>query len=886
MAGISTGIELQDSFSNVLYSIIDAVNLAVYSMDELQQGMNVDIDTNTFQGITDAINEATMELNELNSAIESTASATRAVEPVQIPVQWQSDGLEVFGGSGMERFEQEIQSTNQMLSNMHQMQAVIDQTAGAMHILPDTATQDIGGLVQRMQVIQQQIQQIESNPIDMGTDTVNAQLEHLRSQLNQIIQEQNNLVDAMSSMDVSATNTAYMRLSQTISNTERYIRDNIEAQEQFNQQIRDGTSTSGGFFNSIKGIATAYLTLQSAKQALSLSDELTQTTARLNLMNDGMQSTQELVNMVYASAQDARGSFSEMADVVARFGNNARDAFSSSQEVVAFANLIQKQMTIAGASTQEAENAMLQLSQALGSGVLRGDELNSIFEQAPNLIQNIADYMDVPIGQIRNMASEGQLSADIVKSAIFAASNEINAEFESIPMTWAQVGQSIQNTALIAFQPVLQLINDLANSEVFQSFVDGAIQAISVLASVVSSIFNLIGTVGGFIADNWSIIGPIVYGVIAALAVYAAYLGIIKIIELASAAASAVMAVGKGLLAAAIVMTTGATWANTTAQLGLNGAMYACPLVWMIFLVIALIAVIFAVCNAIAKMSGTAVSGFSAVTGCIFVVGAFFKNLGMLIANFALGVGMAINALGQNIMAAFQNAISAVKSWWYDLLSTCLSVIESICVALNKLPFVEFDYSGIASAADEYAAKSREAAGDTEEYTSISDAFNEGWNSFDAFQPGWAQDAFNAGAEWGDDISDKVNGLLDMFNTDNIPNPDDYTDLLNSYGGDGTGNNNLGNALDNSGVGSGVSSIADNTGAIRDSLDITQEDLKYLRDIAEQETVNRFTVAEVNIDQSGMKNTIKSNTDLDGIVSHLTGAVNEAVDIITEGVHA
>ncbi len=857
MAGISTGIELQDSFSNVLYSIIDAVNLAVYSMGELQQGMNVDIDTNTFQGISDAINEATMELNELSSAIENTTSAaTSTAKPVQIPVQWQSDGLEVFGGAGMERFEQEIQSTNQMLSNMHQMQAVIDQTASTMDILPDTATQDISGLTQRMQMIQQQI---ESNPIDMGTDTANAQLEHLRSQLNQIIREQNNLVNAMGSMDVSATNTAYMRLSQTVSNTERYIRDNIETQEQFNQQIRDGTSASGGLLNSIKGIATAYLTLQSVKQALNLSDELTQTTARLNLMNDGMQSTQELVNMVYASAQNARGSFSEMVDVVARFGNNAKDAFSSSQEVVAFANLIQKQMTIAGASTQEAENAMLQLSQALGSGVLRGDELNSIFEQAPNLIQNIADYMDVPIGQIRDMASEGQLSADIVKSAIFAASDEINAEFESMPMTLAQVGQSIRNTALMAFQPVLQQINDLANSEAFQSFVDGAIQAIAVLASVVSCIFDVIGTVGGFIADNWSIIGPIVYGVIAALAIYAAY---------------------QGITAAATAVVTAAQWAWNT-------AMSASPIAWIIVLIIALIAIIFAVCNAIAKMTGVASSGFSVICGGVSVVIQFFKNLGLTVANIALGIGMAINALGQNIMAAFHNAISAVQSWWYDLLSTCLSVIESICVALNKLPFVEFDYSGIASAADEYAAKSREAAGNTEEYTSISDAFNEGYSSFDTFQSGWVQDAFNAGAEWGDGIGDKINGLLDMFGTDNIPNPDDYTDMLNGYGeGGGSSNNNLGTALDNSGVGNGVSSIADNTGAIRDSLDITQEDLKYLRDIAEQETVNRFTVAEVNIDQSGMKNTIKSTTDLDGIMSHLTSAVNEAVDIITEGVHA
>lgn len=206
--------------------------------------------------------------------------------------------------------------------------------------------------------------------------------------------------------------------------------------------------------------------------------------------NDGVQSTAELVNMVYAAAQDARGSFSQMADVVARFGNNAKDAFSSSEEVVAFADLIQKQMTIAGASTQEAANAELQLSQALGSGVLRGDELNSIFEQAPNLIQNIADYLDVPIGQIREMAADGELSADIVKTAIFSAADDINSKFESMPMTWSQIWQLMQNTALIAFQPVLQNLNDLANSDVLQASIQNAIGAISALANILLDVFD------------------------------------------------------------------------------------------------------------------------------------------------------------------------------------------------------------------------------------------------------------------------------------------------------------------------------------------------------------------------------------------------------------
>lgn len=914
MSSIQTGIELNDQFSGVLNNIVNSVNLAVSAMYDMQQSMNADIDTSSIEGARDEINQATAAINAMNDALNNQTAPDIAPpvvdegnqepipvpidpvipdplvenpepirpeiqpnappEPVEVPIQWESDNLEVFTGTGIERFQQEVQSANSMLEQLSSTQDAIARQAYNTNLFPPESFQDLNRLAVRIDSVRDRIQQIENNPVNLGTDTANAELEQLRSQLNTAIQEQNELNQAMQNMDVSAANDAYLRLSQTVSGTERYIRDNVDEQGRFNQEIQEGTQQANELTNTIKNAVLAFVSIQSVGKALNISDELVQTTSRLNMMNDGLQSTQELVNMVYAAAQDARGSFSEMVDVVARFGNNAGDAFGSSEEVVAFADLIQKQMTIAGASTQEASNAMLQLSQALGSGVLRGDELNSIFEQAPNLIQSIADYLDVPIGKIREMAADGELSADVVKAAIFASADEINAKFEEMPMTWGQIWQSMKNTAMIAFQPVLQRLNDIANSEAFQTFVNGAIEAMATLANVVLNIFELIGTVGGFIADNWSIISPIIYGVIGALAVYAAYLGIVKGIELASAAASAVMAVGKGLYAAATMIATGATWAQTTAQLGLNGAMYACPIVWIIMLIIALIAIIFAVCSAIAKLTGVANSGFGVITGGINVVIQFFKNLGLTVANIALGIGNAIAALGSNIMTAFHNAICSVQAWWYDLLSTCLSVIESICAALNKLPFVEFDYSGISNAADDYAAKAAEAAGNKEDYTSISDAFNDGFSTFDTFQDGWAADAFDAGASWGDGVADAVSNfsLSDVFGGTDIPNVDDYTSGFND-------------AIANSGVGDNLGSIADDTGAIKDNMDITQEDLKYLRDIAEQEAVNRYTVAEINIDQSGMQNNISSGDDIDGFMTKLTDSVNEAVDNMTEGVH-
>ena len=914
MSSIQTGIELNDQFSGVLNNIISSVNLAVSAMYDMQQSMNADIDTSSIEGARDEINQATAAIEAMNQAasrqtapdiappvvdggnqepipvpvdpvlpdplvenpepIRPEIQPNAPPDPINVPIQWESDNLDVFTGTGVERFQQEVQSANDMLNTLNTTQARISQTAQGMDILPDAAVQDMNTMQQRLSAIQQRIQQIENNPVNVGADNANAELEQLRMQLNQAIQEQNSLNQAMQNMDVSAANDAYLRLSQTVGNTERYIRDNVDEQGRFNQEIASGTQQANELTNTIKRAVAAYVSIQSVGKALNISDELVQTTSRLNMMNDGVQTTAELVNMVYAAAQDARGSFSQMADVVARFGNNAKDAFSSSEEVVAFADLIQKQMTIAGASTQEAANAELQLSQALGSGVLRGDELNSIFEQAPNLIQNIADYLDVPIGKIREMAADGELSADVVKAAIFSAADDINSKFNEMPMTWGQMWQSMQNTALIAFQPVLQRLNDLANSEAFQTFIQGAIEAMATLANILLNVFELVGTVGGFIADNWSVISPIIYGVIAALAVYAAYLGIVKAIELASAAATAIHTVAMSAKIGVMAALTGQTMAATAAQMGYNGALYACPVVWIIMLILALIVVIFAVCNAIAKMTGVANSGFGVITGGVNVVIQFFKNLGLTVANIALGIGNAIAALASNMMTAFHNAICNVQSWFYNLLSTACSVIENIAAALNKLPFVSFDYSGISSAADDYAAKASEAAGNKEDYTSISDAFNEGFTTFDAFQDGWASDAFNAGAAWGDGIADKVSNfsLSDVFGQTDIPNVGDYTSGFND-------------AIANSGVGDSIGNIDDNTGKIKDSLEVSEEDLKYLRDIAEQEAINRFTTAEINVDMSGMQNTVNSGDDIDGFMTKLTDSVNEAVDNMTEGVH-
>lgn len=921
MSGIQTGIELNDQFSGILSNIINSVNLAVSAMYDMQESMNADIDTSSIEGAREEINRATAAINEMSEAMnaalnnQATPDAAPPVvdesgepipvpldpippdplvenpdpvplpiqpnappEPVEVPVHWETDGLEVFTSTGVDRFRQEVQSANSMLEQLSSTQDAIARQAYNTNLFPPESFQDLNRLAVRVDHMRERIQQIENNPVNLGTDTANAELEQLRAQLNRMVQEQNELNEAMQNMDVSAANDAYLRLSQLVSGTERYIRDNVDEQGRFNREISEGVSQADSLGSMIRNAVAAYATMQTVGNIINLSDAMTQTTARLDLIVDDGGSIEELQNKIFASAQNARGSYMATADAVSKLGMQASQAFTSNDELIAFTELLNKSFVNAGTSVQGVDSVMLQLTQSMAAGKLQGEELNAVLDNAAPIVQNIQKYLEevqnIDASNIKELASEGVITADVVKNAMFYAADEINAKFEQMPMTWGQIWQSMQNTALIAFQPVLQRLNDIANSQAFQTFVNGAIEAMATLANILLNIFDLVATVGGFIADNWSIISPIIYGIIGALMTYAAYLGIVKGIELASIAVKGAMAVAEFIHVAALAAQTGATISATAAQMGLNGAMYACPIVWIIMLIIALIAIIFAVCNAIAKLTGIANSGFGVITGGVNVVIQFFKNLGLTVANIALGIGNAIAALASNMMTAFHNAICSVQSWFYNLLSTALSVIAGICEALNKLPFVEFDYSGITSAADDYAAKAAEAAGNKDDYKSISEAFNDGFNTFDTFQDGWASDAFNAGASWGDGVADAVSNFSfsDLFGSTDIPNVNDYT-------------SGFSDAIANSGMGDNIGSIAGDTGSIKDAMDITEEDLKYLRDIAEQDAINRFTTAEIKVDMSGMQNTVNSGDDIDGFMTKLTDSVNEAVDNMTEGVH-
>ena len=644
---------------------------------------------------------------------------------------------------------------------------------------------------------------------------------------------------------------------------EENIRNANNEQQKFNNSIHGGNNAANGLLSTIKKVAVAAGGIAGINKVLNISDELASTKARLNLLVDDGGSVEELEKKIMASAQRSRSVYFDTASAVAKLGLNAGNAFNGDMDqVIAFMEQVNKQFVIGGATAQEQSNAMIQLTQAMAAGALRGEELNSILDGAPGIARAIEKYMGIAEGSIKSVAQEGKVTAEVVKNAMFAMADETNAKFDSMPKTWAQIWAGMKNQALSMFAPILTKINQIANSSKFQQVTTALINGLAGVANIASSVLDILISIASVIVDNWSWIQPIIMGIVAAMLIYN---GVMLV-------GNTIMAVQAAVKAIHTAMTTAwsvATFTATAAQQGLNAALLACPLTWIILLIIAVIAAIYAACAAVAKFTGIANSGFGVICGGIMVVIAFFKNLGLSVANIALGIWNALGACASNIGTAFHNVISNVQGWFYNLLSTALTVVAGICEALNKLPFVEFDYSGITNKASEYAAKSAEAYGNVEEYKSVADAFNEGMSTFDTFQDGWAADAFASGAAWGDGVADKVSGMFDFS-------------ALDSMGADSLDAFNLGNDLDS--IYGNTGDIANNTAATADALDIAEEDLAYLRDIAEREAINRFTTAEIKVEQHN-ENHISSEMDIDGIMDAWTENFAERLAVSAEGVH-
>lgn len=438
---------------------------------------------------------------------------------------------------------------------------------------------------------------------------------------------------------------------------DRATTDIIEAEKalaDFNNELKDTQKESnnagnalGGLEDKVLGLVSAYVGLQTVSKLVGMSDEYTQTSARLDLINDGLQTTEELQNKIFQSAQRARGSYTDMSSAVAKLGLTASKAFKNNDEIIAFTELLNKNFVVGGASATEQAAAMYQLTQAMGSGKLQGDEYRSIIENAPLLAKAIEDYMrnvQGATGTMKDWASEGMLTADVIKAALFSSADDINAKFESMPMTWGQVWTGITNELYQATIPLLKAIS--------------------------------------FLAQHWEVLEPIVIGAAAALGVYIGALLLYKTITGAAA-------ILEGVKAAATMMSTGATFAATAAQHGFNAALLACPLTWILLIIIAVIAALYAIVAAINKTTGSSLSATGIIVGALSSAVAFIWNLFLGLLDIVLAV---INfmynkwAMFANFFAnLFNDPIGSIIHLFGDMADNILGIVESIAKALDKV---------------------------------------------------------------------------------------------------------------------------------------------------------------------------------------------------------
>lgn len=650
---------------------------------------------------------------------------------------------------------------------------------------------------------------------------------------------------------------------------EENIRNANNEQQKFNNSIRGGNNSANGLLSIIKKVAIAAGGIAGINKALNISDELASTKARLNLLVDDGGSVEALEQKIMASAQRSRSVYFDTASAVAKLGLNAGNAFDGNMDqVIAFMEQVNKQFVIGGATAQEQSNAMIQLTQAMAAGALRGEELNSILDGAPGIARAIEKYMGIAEGSIKTVAQEGKVTAEVVKNAMFAMADETNAKFDSMPKTWAQIWAGMKNKALSMFAPILTKINQIANSTKFQQVTTALINGLAGVANVASSALDILIAIASVFVDNWGIIQPLVLGIAAAMLLYNGYL-------IANNAITAISNAQKGLAAvqaykAAVANTTLAATEKaeamakasaTAAQYGFNAALLACPLTWILLIIIAVIAAIYMIVAAINKLTGSTISATGIICGVVAVAGAFVLNcaIGVLnaiiqaiwtifVAPFLGIVEWILNVCNGGFNSfgdAVANLIGQIIGWFLNLGKVVTTIIDAI-FGTDWTSGLESLQSAVTSWGKNENAITLDKNAPTIDYRATYSG------------------AWDAGYDFGQGIDDKIGGMFDASGLDSM------------------GAFDLSNTLD--GIYGNTGDTAANTAATADALDIAEEDLAYLRDIAEREAINRFTTAEIKVEQHN-ENHISKDADLDGIMDAWANDFAEKLEVSEEGVH-
>lgn len=576
--------------------------------------------------------------------------------------------------------------------------------------------------------------------------------------------------------------------------------------DKFNEKLdKTGASAknaSTGLGKFIGGV----MTIATAIKGMNIADEFTNTSSRLAMINDGLQTQAELQNKIFAAANRSKGVYMDMAGAVSKMGLMAGDNFSSNDELIAFTELLQKSFKVGGASTSEQSSAMLQLTQAMSAGKLQGDEFRSIMENAPLIAEAIAKYVGVGKGELKELAADGAITSDIIKNAMFAMSDDINSKFETMPTTFADIWNRIKNGGLQAFEPVINSVNKIINTTGFQAFVNTILTGLNIIGSVLGGLID-------FIVDIWPVIGPIL---------------------------TAIAIVGLGGIITKLWAMIPPLMANVAGWLLMNAPM------------ILIIATIFFAIQALGSLGVTFQDVFSFIGGVLGIFVAFFGNQ-------FIGMWNVVAAFVNFFANVFKNPVASVQVLFYNLAINVLGFIEKMAQGIedliNKIPGVEVSItSGISSLKHSLSNKAANIKSEAELVEFVKSKEFIDYSS-----------AYNKGADIGSGVFGKISSAFSGFGG--------LGDITSDLGFDMSEFGTPGNPVSVEGTGK--------NGAVQ--VDMADEDLQYLRDIAEREYINKFSTKTLAPQISVQFGDVRETADVDQVAKRISKILKEQIEVAGEG---
>lgn len=871
MGTIRSSIELYNGWTPALQSISNAINMTISHFEKMQRVSGNSIDVGALSAAR----------NEIRNAEATIAQMQQRLTGIDRTGQRVSEGMNNIGNAAsvseqhIKSMTQAVQKQTNELTNMTNItvqsalqttQALQGQTSAIINMASITG-QSTQKVIQSFQIQTNEMKNMASMTAQ-SSQAIQKQTNELINMANateraaKATERQTGATMRMSHITeqsllqiVNATQQQtreIVKLTETVENAAKKIPPPIDgsrrAQNDFNRSLNSGAHSANRLFSIIKNIAGVYLSLKGINVIGKISDSITSLTARLNLINDGLRTTKELSDTILKSSFEAGASYTDTASSIAKMGLNAGAAFNSNDELIAFMDQVNKTFVIGGASTMEQSSAMLQLTQAMAAGALRGQELNSILAGAPGIARNIEKYMGWASGSIKKYAEEGKVTAQVVKNAMLSFAEETNQKFNSMPATISQTFTRIKTLALKSFTPVLQGINRLFNHDnanqilyqwgaVFQYIADRANRTIEKLNNIVNSdefiafsqdvmtAFAAAGAVATFFFDtpvngfqyvinNWDTFRPILVGV----------------------------AVAMGLVIAA--------------QMAMNIAMYANPITFFIIGITLLIVLLYKMVNKINEAKDTTISATGIIAG---VIGGFYAIVYNVFAGAWNVVATFVNFFGN----VFKDPVASIKILFLELGNVILSLIQTVVQSLSELfrhiPSMSFVVEGL-DKFDNWLSRTQNKA------NTLIDKIKNDMDYEEFLAPMEYKNVHETVAYFYDKAGAFEKGIKQ------------YMEDFNPFEGVQGVNELLADILKN------VQSSAEDTSKIADGLQRDDEDLEFLRTVANIKYGDKYVMPQVKVEMTN-NNNIQSDMDLDGFFDRKVEEMTQIINASAEGVH-